>query len=334
MRIAVIGAGAIGGLAAGYLKNKGEDVSLIGHTDAVNAIREKGLSIRGVRGDFNIKIQALVKLESSPELVILATKTQDIAAALKDNLKFIQDAIILTTQNGIRADDIAAGYLARENIISSIVMFGATCLLPGEIVHNFEGSWIIAGAFAKNDARVIEVSRVLNQAFPAIVAEDLKGMKSLKIFVNANNCIPAILGKSMQESFSDPQVSQVSIAIWKEGLKVMDKAGISLSSLPDFPLERITKLTSLPTQDAGKIFYGIMSNLSKEPLYGSILQSIKRGKTSEIDYINGEFVRLARENNFSAPLNQKLTEMVHQVESSGKFFAKEELFKNTEGLIN
>jgi len=333
MRIAVIGAGAIGGLAAGYLKNKGEDVSLIGHADAVKAIKEKGLGIRGIRGDFNIKIEAFTRLESSPELVILATKTQDIAAALKDNLKFTQDAIILTTQNGVRADDIAAGYFPRENIISSIVMFGATCLLPGEIVHNFEGSWIIARAFTKNDAKVIEVSKALNQAFSAIVAEDLKGMKSLKIFVNANNCIPAILGKSMQESFSDPQVSQVSIAIWKEGLKVMDKAGISLSSLPDFPLERITKLTSLPTQDAGKIFSGIMSNLSKEPLYGSILQSIKRGKTSEIDYINGEFVRLAKENNFNAPLNQKLTEMVHQVEATGKFFTKEELLKNTEGLL-
>ena len=334
MRIAVIGAGAIGGLAAGYLKNKGEDVSLIGHADSVKAIKEKGLVIRGIRGDFNIKIEALTRFESSPELVILATKTQDIAAALKDNLKFIQDAVILTTQNGVRADDITAGYLPRENIISSIVMFGATCLLPGEIVHNFEGSWIIARAFAKNDDRVIEVSKALNQAFPAIVAEDLKGMKSLKIFVNANNCIPAILGKSMQESFSDPQVSQVSIAIWKEGLKVMDKAGISLSSLPDFPLERITKLTSLPTQDAGKIFSGIMSNLSKEPLYGSILQSIKRGKTSEIDYINGEFVRLAKENNFDAPLNQKLTEMVHQVEATGKFFTKEELLKNTESLVS
>jgi len=334
MKIAVIGAGAIGGLAAGYLKNKGEDVFLIGHVDAANAIRKKGLSIQGIRGDFNIKLEAFVKLESAPELVILATKTQDIAAALKDNLKFIQGAAILTTQNGIRADDIAAGYLPRENIISSIVMFGATCLLPGEIVHNFEGSWIIARAFAKNDAKVIEISRVLNQVFPAIVAEDLKGMKSLKIFVNANNCIPAILGMSMQESFSDPQVSRVSIAIWKEGLKVMDKAGISLSSLPDFPLERITKLASLPSQDAAKIFSGIMANLSKEPLYGSILQSIKRGKTSEIDYINGEFVRLAGEKNFNAPLNQKLTEMVHQVEASGKFFTKEELLKNIESLVN
>jgi 2-dehydropantoate 2-reductase len=334
MRIAVIGAGAIGGLVASYLKNKGENVSLVGHADAVRAIQERGLWIQGARGNFNIKIEVYDKLGFTPELVILATKTQDIDAALKDNLKFIQGATILTTQNGIRADGIVAGYIRRENIISSIVMFGATCLSPGEIVHNFEGSWIIARAFAKNDARIIEVSRVLNQVFPTIVAEDLKGMKCLKIFVNANNCIPAILGKSMQESFLDVGVSRISIAIWKEGLKIANKAGLNLSSLPDFPLERLLKLTSLPTPEAARIFSEIMTNLSKEPLYGSILQSIKRGKASEIDYINGEFVRLAKENNLRAPLNEKLSEMVHQVETSGKFFTKEELLKNIEGLVD
>jgi len=198
---------------------------------------------------------------------------------------------------------------------------------PGEIIHNFEGSWIIARAFAKNDDKVIETANLLNKAFPVIVAEDLKGMKYLKIFVNANNCIPAILGVSMQEAFSDINVARISIGIWKEGLKIVKRAGIELVSLPDFPLERLTKLTGLPILEAAGKFCGIMLNLSKEPLYGSILQSIKRGRASEIDYINGEFIRLAKENNISAPLNEKLVEMVHQVEKTGKFFSKEELLK-------
>jgi 2-dehydropantoate 2-reductase len=138
----------------------------------------------------------------------------------------------------------------------------------------------------------------------------------------------------MQEAFSDLDISSISIAIWKEGLDIVNKSGINLVSLPDFPLERITKLTSLPNIEGAKIFSGIMSNLSKEPLYGSILQSIKRGKPSEIDYINGEFVRLARENKLGAPLNEKLVQMVHQVEEKNKFFSKEELLNSTKGLFN
>lgn len=334
MIISVIGAGAIGGLVAGYLKVKGSDVALIGHADAARAIKQNGLKITGVRGDFTVHLDISQSLTQKADLVILATKTQDIEQALKDNLKLIRDSIILTTQNGVQADNLVAGSIPKENIISSIVMFGSTYLEPGKIVHNFEGSWILGKAFANNDEIVDRVAGVLNEIFPTIVADDIAGMKYLKVFVNANNCIPAILGKSMQEAFCDTDIAAISIAIWKEGLKVTDKAGIVLLSLPDFPLERMTKLAALPILEAAKIFSGIMTGLSKEPVYGSILQSIKRGRKSEIDYLNGEFVNLARQHGSSAPLNEKLVEMVHKVEETGRFFSKEELIDNTKGLWN
>jgi len=333
MKIAVIGAGAIGGLVAGYLKLKGYDVSLLGHSDSVGAIKENGLEIKGIRGNFNIKIDAAEKLDFNPGLIILATKTQDIDIALRDNLKFIQNSWILTAQNGIQADGLVSSYAAKERIISSIVMLGSTYLEPGKIVHNFEGAWIIGKIFGKNDTRVEKIGAILNSAFPAIISDDIKGMKRLKIFVNANNCIPAILGISMQEAFSDINISRISIAVWKEGLDIVTKAGIKLESLPDFPLERFIQLTSSPSLEAAKIFSGIMGNLSKEPLYGSILQSIKRGRPSEIDYINGEFVNLAKKNNLFAPLNEKLVEMVHQVEETKIFFSKEELIRAVKELI-
>jgi 2-dehydropantoate 2-reductase len=307
---------------------------LVGHPDSVRPIKEKGLEVSGVRGNFNIKINVSDRLDCRPDLVILATKTQDIDTALKANLGFIPGATILTTQNGVRADDLVARYLPKENIISSIVMFGATYLEPGKIVHNFEGSWIIGRVFNSNDELTVKISEVLNPVFPTIVAEDIKGMKYLKVFVNANNCISAILGVSMQEAFKDLEISRISIAIWKEGLDIISGSRINLVSLPDFPLERLTKLTALPLIEGAKIFSGIMANLSKEPLYGSILQSIKRGRPSEIDYINGEFVSLAKENNLAVPLNEKLVELVHQVERTKRFFSKEELINNTKGLLN
>lgn len=334
MKIAVLGAGAIGMLVAGYLKLKDEEVSLVGRPDSVEVIQEKGLQISGIRGDFNLRVDISSKLKSKADLVILATKTQDIDRAMKDNLGFVRDTIVLTTQNGVQADNLVSQYIPRENIISSIIMFGATYLEPAKVVHNFEGSWIVGRIFSHNDQKIIAVSKVLDKIFPTIVSEDLKGMKYLKIFVNANNCIPAILGMSMQEAFSDLEISRISIAIWKEGLEIVTKSGINLVSLPDFPIERLTKLTGLPSLEAAKIFSGIMANLSKEPLYGSILQSIKRKRDSEIDYINGEFVNLARENNLKAPLNKKLVEMVHRVETTHKFFSKEELLNNLKGMVN
>jgi len=218
MRIAVIGAGAIGGLVAGYLKLKGEEVLLAGHPEAVRAIKENGLRISGVRGEFKVEIPAAEKLNTPVDLAILATKSNDLETAVKENLPFMRVAAALTTQNGIRADDLVNRYIPKENIISSVVMFGATSLEPGKITHNFEGSWIIGRAFAPNDAAIIKVSAVLNQIFPCLVSEEIKGMKMLKVFVNANNCIPALLGMSMQEAFSDARISSIAVAIWEEGV--------------------------------------------------------------------------------------------------------------------
>jgi 2-dehydropantoate 2-reductase len=90
----------------------------------------------------------------------------------------------------------------------------------------------------------------------------------------------------------------------------------------------------MPCSEAAKVFSGIMTNLSKDPLYGSILQSIKRARVSEIDYINGEFVNLAKQNFLSAPLNEKLVAMVHEVELTHEFFTKEQLLSGVKDLVN
>jgi len=334
MRIAVIGAGAIGCLVAGYLKEKGEDVTLVGRPSSVGAIKEKGLSISGVRGKFLARVNISETLNYIPDLTILATKTQDIDSALKDNSHLLHNSLLLTTQNGVQAENIVSKYISKENIFSSIIMFGATSLEPGNVVHNFEGSWILGSFFNPNPSEsMLSLSMILDETFPTIISEDIVGMKYLKIFVNANNCLPAIIGKSMQEVFSDLVISRISIAIWKEAFDIFDKLGINLVSLPGFPVENITKLTSMPSEQAAGVFSHLMSNLSREPLYGSILQSIMRGKLSEIDYINGEFLHLAVENNMPAPLNKILVDMVHEVEKSGRFFSKDDLIQKTRELI-
>ncbi|MCX8011967.1 MAG: 2-dehydropantoate 2-reductase, partial [Desulfobacterota bacterium] len=294
MKVAVIGAGAIGNIVAGYLKLKNEAVGLIGRASTIAAIKKNGLRISGVRGEYTLNPEVQECLTEKPDLVILAVKTQDLEQTIKDNLPYLEGVGLLTTQNGVEADKITTRYFPYGNLISSIIMFGATYLEEGKVVHNFEGGWII-GRLKKteNDIYLNEVQQILNHIFPTTITDDIWGMKYLKIFLNANNCIPAILGISMQEAFSDHRISQISIAIWKEGLKIVNTSGISLASLPDFPLERLTGLTQLPLEQAAQIFSGIMVNLSKEPLYGSILQSIKRGRSSEIDFINGEFVKLA-----------------------------------------
>ncbi|MDD5194319.1 MAG: 2-dehydropantoate 2-reductase [Candidatus Omnitrophica bacterium] len=333
MKIAIIGSGAIGALVAGYFREKGESVILIGHKDAVSAISKNGLKISGCRGNFNIKVDIFERLSSKVDLIILATKTQDIETALTESKSYLENTFILTTQNGVEADNIVAGFIPKENIISSIVMFGATYLEPGKIIHNFDRKWVIGKPFSENDNSVKKIEALLSKIFPVEISNDIKGMKWLKVFANSNNCIPAITGKSMQECFANAELCEISIGIWQEGLGVIKASGIKLIDLPDFKVEQVRKLTSLPIREAARIFSGIMINLSKEPLYGSILQSIKRARPSEIDYINGAFVALGRKHSYHTPLNKKLVELVKKVEKDNKFLSVEELIAKTKNLI-
>ena len=327
MKIAVIGAGAIGGVVAAYLKKAGEDVVLIGRADQVDVINAKGLTIKGVRGNETIKVPALTRLDKPYDLVIFAVKTQDIEEAFAYNSKFLESGLVLTTQNGVQADNILSGHFERDRQFSSIVMFGATYTNPGEITFNFEGDWIIGRVFIPLDPATHAVARVLGKAFKMVTSTDIMGQKYLKLFVNFNNCIPALIGKSMQETFSDIDLCRLSIMLLKEGVDMVTRANIELVSLPDFPKERIYGLVKMPIEQAAGIINKTLTTLSKEPLYGSILQSIMRGKRSEIDFINGEIVYLADNLKLAAPLNSRIVDMVHEVERTHQYFSMEEVKK-------
>lgn len=325
MKIAIIGAGAIGSVVAAYLFKSGQEVSLIGRQDQVDAVNREGLKIKGVRSEETFRIKALTRLDKNYDLVIFTVKTPDMEAAYQQNAEFLEQGLVMTSQNGVQADNILSVHYEREKIISSIVMFGATYVRPGEVTFNFDADWIIGKAFTPKDPTVHEVAQVLSKAFKVQVVDDIIGMKWLKLFINFNNCIPAVIGRSMQETFADMDFCRLSILLLREGLSVVESAKIELISLPSFPKERTLGLAAMPLEQAAAIIHKVLTGLSREPLYGSILQSILRGKASEIDFINGEIVQLANHLHLASPLNSRIVEMVHEVERTGRFFETGEI---------
>jgi 2-dehydropantoate 2-reductase len=333
MRIALIGAGAIGSLAAAYLTRAGEDVLLVGRARQVHAIQKKGLIVKEARlapcdfqetdGQQVIPVRAALRLDHPVDLVIFTVKTQDLEQAYQDHAAYLDGALLMTSQNGVQADNMLSIHLDRSQMISSIVMFGATYTRPGEVTDNFPGDWIIAKPFAPNDANVHAVADILKKAFPVVISDNIEGMKWLKLFINFNNCLPALIGKSMQETFADLDFCRLSVMLLKEGVGVVEHNGIKMESLPRFPVERICGLAAMPMEKAAGIMNKTLTSLSREPLYGSILQSIMRGRPSEIDFINGEVVQIAKSSRMESPLNRRVVQMVHEVEESGKFFPPE-----------
>ncbi len=320
MKIAIIGAGAIGCVVAAYLHKAGVDVVLIGKKDQVDAIRTQGLVIEGVRGTETFHVKALTALDKAYDLVIFATKTQDVDDAFLANNECLESGLILTSQNGVQADNILSSHFDKTRQLSSIVMFGATYVKSGFVTFNFEGDWILGRPFSPIDPTTHQIAEILSRAFKVVVTSNITGQKYVKLFVNFNNCIPALVGKSMQETFADMDMCRLSIMLLKEGVEIIQKGKIELESMSNFPKEKILGLAAMPLDQAAGIIHKTLTNLSKEPVYGSILQSIMRGRPSEIDFINGEVVQIAKHLKLPVPLNDRMVDMVHEVEQTGKYF--------------
>ena len=320
MRIAVIGAGAIGSAIGALLAHVGEDVTLIGRPAHVIAIRESGLRVDGYLGELTPKLDASESLEFSPDLALLAVKTQDVTSAVRDSSAQLADVPIVTLQNGVRSDELVAQILPRGQIMSVVVVMSATYLTPGRVTLIDRGDLLIGRPFDPNDAQVQEVARILDEAVPTQVTENIKGAHWTKLMINLNNALPALTDLPVGEAYSDPRLSRLAVSLIREGLQVVDRAGIRLESIPGVKVGSLRRLGQVPLGlAAGRFAANARKWEELQPNYGSTLQSIRRGRPTEIDYLNGEIVGLGAQAGVQTPLNAKIVEMVHRVERDGRF---------------
>jgi len=91
----------------------------------------------------------------------------------------LEECLVLTSQNGVQADNIISPHFEKDEVISSIVMFGATYVKPGEVTFNFEGDWIIGMPFVTNNPIVEEIAE--NLGVPATTLRRQVGRVTKKL---------------------------------------------------------------------------------------------------------------------------------------------------------
>ena len=180
---------------------------------------------------------------------------------------------------------------------------------------------MIGHPFATTEPLLPTVAAILSQAIPTQISGNIRGTHWLKLLVNVNNALPAITNLTVQEVYADPYLSQLVIRLLREGLAVVRQAGIKLEPLPDVSVALIQLLGRLPMRLAARLAsVKVRRTASTVPILGSTLQSLCRHRSTEIDYLNGEIVRLGTEVGVLTPLNAMVVEMVHWVEKQGRFF--------------
>ena len=329
-KIAIVGSGAVGSTLGALLDRAREQVYLIARPDHVRAIKEnRGLQIDGIKGTFKARVQALETLDFKPDLVLLTVKTQDVASALESIREYIDGVPVLTMQNGIRSDELAAGVIGRTHLMSAMLRITCTYLDPGKVILIEQGGLVIGAPFPECTVDPKVFLDMLTKVMPTTVSSNISGVHWSKLLFNLNNALPAITGKEMQSIKDHPDMFRVVVRMMKEGLGVADSLNVRLEPIPESPVSLIKLLSLLPVGIAAqltRIGYNKASRrLNGRPLYGSTLQSLKRGKPTEIDYLNGEIVRLGKETGVATPVNERIVEMVHEVEVTGVHLSAEEL---------
>jgi 2-dehydropantoate 2-reductase len=301
-RVCIAGVGVIGSLFAAHLARVAEVTALTRREEHARALNEEGLRVSG-RGDFVSRVTAATTPHAlpKPELVIVATKGGDvdrIAAMLEGHWP---DAIVMTVQNGIGADEIVARH-GGWPLLASVTFMSGTRHSDTHVEYVLDtATWIgPARATTPEDARrvaaLIESSGLKAEAF-----DDVRPAQWSKLIFNATvNTVAALTGLRHEAPFAaldEPRdLGHLVRALMDEGKAVAAAAGVTLDEDP-------WEMNVLATQRGHR----------HAP---SMLEDVQAQRPTEVDMITGSLVREAHRLGVPVPLHETMYRLIKAKEAS------------------
>lgn len=328
MKILLIGAGAIGASVAACLKQNKYDVTVVAKYDEyAKAIREQGLHISGQKGEFVVKMNAVARLEElndKYDIIFIATKAYDVEENLIKIRQYMKEqASVVSLQNGI-CIDLYKKYVGSKHTVGCVVGFGATMQERGNITITSSGTLEIGRVGNDFVGKLSEVRECLNSVFPTKIVDNIYESLYSKLIINS--CITSlgvITGKTLGVMLKNKTVRNVFIGIIKEAMAVAIKLNIQVPPYANkinyykiYKRKTNSFITHLIIKIVGKKYKNLKS---------SSLQSLERGKKTEIDYFNGYIIKLALQGEVNVSLNEQLVNMVKEIEEGKRKFQMENM---------
>lgn len=303
MRIAVVGAGAMGSVYAALLGDAGNDVWAVDTWEAhVAAIREHGLRVEGASGDRTVRINATTRVEDVGEvdLIVVSTKAMDVGqATLAARSLAGPDTLVLPIQNGLGSGDVVAEIFGDDRVAIGVAGgFGASVVAPGHVHH--EGMELLRlgerrGPTTERLERVAAVWRAAG--FTVRTYDDVDQLVWEKLICNVCfSATCALLDLTIGEVMDDPNAWTVASRCAVEAYDVASAARVDLPF--DDPVEHV-------------LAFGRKIPAARP----SLLLDLKAARRCEIDVINGAIPRVARSVGVAAPVNETVTALVKALEA-------------------
>ena len=294
MRVAMVGAGGLGGLYGGLLARAGLDMTFIARGRNLAALREHGLILKRVSGE---EVQLTVRATDDPrevgpvDLVWFCVKTYDLDAAARHALPLVSpETMALPIQNGVEAPERLAEILGREHVLGGVGRAGATLVAPGRVEEKSRQAAVVFGELDGGaSARTERLERVLREAdLDPRVSEDIQAELWDK-FVQACAIfgLDTLLRVPAATYLRSPETAELFVGLMREVDAVGRARGVRLA---EGTVERL---------------WGTLSTLfrTNPTIRSSMYFDVMAGRRLEIDAASGAVVRLGREVGVPTPLN-------------------------------
>lgn len=331
LKLAVIGAGAIGGTTAAFMKKAGWDPILVcKHADTLAQIEHQGLQICGLKGEHAVSLrvaQTIADLPLNLDLVFHATKANDCVAAARELIPHLHAASrVVSLQNGI-CEDALGDILGRDRIIGCVVGWGATHAGPGRIEVTSLGEFVLGYIDRPPDAGLEDVRSMLDTVQPARVSDNIMGELYSKLMINSCiNSLGAITGLTLGELMAVGKIRRIFIAIMREALATAKAMGLQVAPSTGGKLDyyRFLAGNGIVKQFHRHLVFRIIG-FKYRRVKSSSLQSLERGRLTEIDYLNGYIIRRAAEHGVQVPANQGVVGIIKAIETGQRPIAMDNL---------
>ena len=332
--VAISGCGAIGGIMGGFIWDKEDTVLICKNPELVQAIRTHGLEVNGVRGKHKFTPRAYAFFSDQRDkfdIIFLTMKATSVVEAAKDAVKYLNpDGVIVTMQNGI-VEDMVADEIGKDKIIGGIVGFGGTMLGPGVVDMTSKGEFIVGELNGEITERVKTVQYLLNFVAPTRITSNILGAEYSKLLINA--CITtmgAASGLYLGEMLKRKDFRRIFSEIFYEGVKVADAKGLTLEKVSGAPVRTFAPSEKMRNGEAlfEKLFKDTLIKIvgwKYRKLKSSSLQSLERGRKTEVDFINGVIIKFGKEVGVDTPINDKIVKIIHEIEEGVRKIGTENL---------
>jgi 2-dehydropantoate 2-reductase len=317
-RIAVIGAGAIGSVVGGCLARAGHDVTLVDQwPEHVETIKAKGLRLSGTIGDHVVPVKALHihELQSVREpfdAVFVAVKSYDTEWATAMPLNYLAPGgVVVDFQNGINDERVAA-IAGKHRTLGCVITISAGLYEPGHATRTDTAQ--IGFKIGEHDGQDTPRARELAQLMCAVaetkVTTNLFGERWSKLAINCMaNPLAGLTGLGSLQVRTDPRISAVGVHVGAEAIMVGRAVGYEVE--PIYGIDTQRYIDAYNGHGLATLLEDIAEMARKrgggEP---SLLQDVRKGRRTEIDYLNGYVCDQGRKTGVKTPYNDAVVATV------------------------